>query len=133
MPFLPVDGPDNVYGQLNSPIKKSPYENTGLKGFLPHQPYKSVACPTIPVQDKDLHFPTLAELNAECLEWGEDEMDLVMADESLCIETEVFAITRSQIAASERAAASERVPPPPEQAPPAPRIPGIGPLTASIL
>ena len=133
LPFLPVDGPDNVYGQLNSPIKKSPYENAGLKGFLPHQPHKSVACPTLPVQDEDLHFPTLAELNAECLEWGEDEMDLVLADESLCVETEVFAVTRSQTAASKRAAESERAPPPPEQAPPAPRIPEIGPLTASIM
>ena len=74
-----------------------------------------------------MHFPTLAELNAECLEWGEDEMDLVMADESLCVETEIFAVTRSQ------AAASERAPLPPEQAPPAPRIPEIGPLTADIL
>ena len=60
-------------------------------------------------------------------------MDLVLADESLCVETEVFAVTRSQTAASKRAAESERAPPPPEQAPPAPRIPGIGPLTASIL
>ena len=104
LPFLPVDGSDNVYGQLNSPITKDPYLNAGLKGFQPNQTHKSYALPAIPDKgDEDLHFPTLAELNAECLGWGEDEIDLIMEDELLCVPTEVFAVTRSQTAPGERA------------------------------
>ena len=46
LPFMPVDGPDNRFGQIHTPIQKNPYENAGLKGFTLAQPFKaSVANP----------------------------------------------------------------------------------------
>ena len=41
LPFMPVDGPDNRFGQIHTPIQKNPYENLGLKGFAPSQPFKA--------------------------------------------------------------------------------------------
>ena len=69
----------------------------------------------------------MAELNAECFQWGEGEEDLMLADDSLCQEIEVFAVTCSQ------AEAAKRPPPPPVEAPPTPRVPDISRLTASIM
>ena len=43
LPFMPVDEPDNRYGQIHSPIQKNPYMNAGIKGFKPPQPFKQVA------------------------------------------------------------------------------------------
>ena len=86
-----------------------------------------MANPALPSDDDDVHFPTLAELNAECFQWDEGEDDLVYQDNSLCQEIKVFAVTRSQ------AAAAKGPPPPPVKAPPPFRVPEIGPLTASIL
>ena len=40
VPFEPVDGPDNRFGQLFKPIAKDPYIEAGLKGFEPHQPFQ---------------------------------------------------------------------------------------------
>ena len=127
LPFLPVDGPDNQYGQIHMPMKKSPYQNAGLKGFEPHNPYKVAAHAVTHSDDNDIKFPTLAELNAECFEFEEGEEDLLLADDSLCQMVEIFAVTRSQ------STANKRGPPPPVQAPPAPKVPLIGPLVANIL
>ena len=66
LPFMPIDGPDNRYGQIHSPIQKNPYLNAGIKGFKPPQPFKKAAAnPAIP-SEEDTKFLTLAELNAEC-------------------------------------------------------------------
>ena len=127
LPFMPVDGPDNIYGQIHSPIQKNPYINAGIKGFKPPQPFKKAAANPAIRSEEDIKFPTLAELNAECFEWNEGEEDLVLTDDSLCEEIEVFAVTRSQHQAAKRA------PPPPLEAPPSSRVPDLGPLTASIL
>ena len=87
---MPVDGPDNRFGQIHTPIKKNPYKNAGLKGYTPAQPYKAApANPAIPAED-DIRFPTLAELNSECFQWDEGEEDLILADPSLCQEIEVL-------------------------------------------
>ena len=51
----------------------------------------------------------------------------MMADDSLCKEIEVFAMTHSQ------AEAAKRPPPPPVEAPAAPRVPDVPRLTASIM
>ena len=127
LPFMPVDGPDNRIDQIHTPIQKNPYKNAGLKGFAPSQPSKAfVANPAIPTE-VDIEFPTLAELNAECFQWDEGEEDLMMADDSLCKEIEVFAVTRFQ------AEAAKRPPPPPIEAHPAPRVPDVTRLTASIM
>ena len=119
LPFLPVDGPDNQFGQIHTPIQKDPYKNAGLKGFRPAQPFKlPVANPDLP-SDDEIKFPTLAELNEEYFLWDEGEEDLVYQDNSLCQEIEVFAVTRSQ------AASAKSPPPPPVEAPPPPRVPAI--------
>ena len=39
IPFQPVDGPENCYGQLYKPIGASPYKDAGLKGFEPSAPF----------------------------------------------------------------------------------------------
>ena len=51
----------------------------------------------------------------------------MLADDSLCQEIEVFAVTRSQTEAS------KRPPPPPVEAHPTPRVPDISRLIASIM
>ena len=80
-----------------------------------------------------IHFPTLAELNAELFEWEPGEEDNILQDEALCVETEVFAVTRSQAAKSPSAPSLKPDPLPPIEAPPSPCVPEIGPLTANIL
>jgi hypothetical protein len=35
IPFEPLDGTDNRYGQLYKPIGPSPYKEVGIKGFTP--------------------------------------------------------------------------------------------------
>ena len=57
----------------------------------------------------------------------------MLQDESLCVETEVFAVTRSQSTAPPSAPLPQPSPSPPTEAPPSPRVPEIGPLTANIL
>ena len=67
---MSIDGPDNKFGQIHTPIQKNPYENAGLKEFAPSQPFNaSVANPAIPAED-DIKFPTHAVLNAECFHYG---------------------------------------------------------------
>ena len=127
LPFMPIDGPDNRFGQLHTPIQKDPYINAGLKGFAPTQPFKIATAISAMQPLDDITFPSLAELNADCFQWAEGEEDLVLNDNSLCEEIEIFAVTRSQ------SAAPKRSPPPPIEAPAPSRVPDIGPLTASIL
>ena len=119
LPFLPVDGPDNQYGQIHPPIKKDPYKSAGIKGFETRQPYAASSYPVIPSTSKDIKFPSLAKLNANCFEWDEGEEDMVTSDHSLCADIEVFTAAPTPL--------------PPAQAPPTPLVPEVGPLTASIL
>ena len=133
LPFLPVDVPDNQYGKIHTPIKKDPYMNAGLKGFEPIQPHKSSSHPAMPSADDQIKFSSLAELNAECFECLEIEEETVFADHSLSADIEVFATTRYHSDAAADRSPPALDPPPPIQALPAPHVPDIGPLTASIL
>ena len=36
LPSMPVDGPDNRFGQIHTPIQKNPHENAGLQGLHLH-------------------------------------------------------------------------------------------------
>lgn len=65
MPFLPVDEPNNQFGQLNTPIFKDPYFNAGLKCFEPPQPYKATALSAFASDEDSIIFPSLAQLNFE--------------------------------------------------------------------
>ena len=68
LPFLLVDGPDNIYGQMNTPIQKDPYKNAGLKGFEPPYLHQTASLSSIPNDNDGIMFPTLSELNAEMFE-----------------------------------------------------------------
>ena len=118
LPFLPIDGVDNRYGQIYTPIKADPYMNSGIKGFHPSQPFKNSVHSEIPAVGSDVRFTTLAEPNAQLFEWNENKEDMVSADDSLCVDIEVFA--------------DAPTPSPPTQAPIATSVPEVGPLTTSI-
>jgi hypothetical protein len=60
VPFKPIDGPDNQYGQLHKPINAKPYKEAGIKGFIPPMPFK----PTSQLLTTDqFHWLSLSELN----------------------------------------------------------------------
>jgi hypothetical protein len=65
IPFQPIDGADNQFGQLYRKIKEHPYREAGIKGFTPPTPF--VAPSTFATTSDAFHFtwPTLAELNDE--------------------------------------------------------------------
>ena len=92
-------------------------------GFHPTEPFKPsefsvmVALPP----DDDIKFPTLAELLAECFDWDEEEERIVLANDSLCKQVEMFS---TNVLPS---------PLPPTIAPSAPTLSLIGPLVASLL
>ena len=70
LPLLPIDGADNRYGQIYTPIKADPYMNAGIKWVHPSQPFKNSVHAETPDVGYDVIFPTLAKLNAEFLEWN---------------------------------------------------------------
>jgi hypothetical protein len=43
IPFQPVNGSDNWYGQLYKPISANPFKEAGLKGFDPPAPFRAPA------------------------------------------------------------------------------------------
>jgi hypothetical protein len=72
IPFQPLDGANNRYGQLNKIIGDHPFKEAVLEGFDPPQPF---AAPTHSAQCgdyKDFHWPTLAELN-DPFPWLDDK------------------------------------------------------------
>ena len=83
IPFEPVDGADNRYGQLYKPIGEHPFKEAGIKGFTPPAPFQ-VAAQFLNVGDyKDFRWPSLAELNDEFDPWewlNEDERRTFMRD-----------------------------------------------------
>lgn len=90
VPFEPVDGPDNQYGQINRPIGLKPYLHAGLEGFEPLQPFKmppSVDLATASHSCRTFHWPSLSELNDEMSpfpwETGEREQVATMTDDDI--------------------------------------------------
>ena len=79
MPFEPVDGPDNRFGQINVPIGKTPFAEAGIRGFEPTKPFK------IPVNYshvlESFYWPTVQELDDEInpFPWMEGEQECVEA------------------------------------------------------
>ena len=122
LPFMPVDGPDNRFGQIHRPIQKTAYQHAGIKGFPTCKPinfYTPSLLATGAVDPKHIHFPTLDELNASLEGWDASELDFVSSDPSLCIPVEVFTLAPA--------------PSPPVEAPLPPSVPAIAQLAASIL
>ncbi len=85
IPFRPLDGANNQFGQLHCKFKEHPYREAGITGFTPPMPF------VVPAQflttDNTLQFtwPTLAELNKEMLsELGIDVgADVVVGDSAI--------------------------------------------------
>ena len=71
--------------------------------------------------DKDINFPSLAKILAECFDWHEGEEQAVLENDSLCERVEMFSIN---VLSS---------PLPPTISPVDPTLPLIGPLVASLL
>jgi hypothetical protein len=43
LPFEPIEGPDNQYGQLPKPINANPYKEAGIKRFIPPTLFKATS------------------------------------------------------------------------------------------
>ncbi len=63
VPFEPIDGPDNQYGQLHKPITANPYKEVGIKGFAPPMPFKATSQFLTTDLKSQFHWPSLFELN----------------------------------------------------------------------
>ena len=66
--FDPLDGPDNRYGQMYKPISADRFDNAGLHGFLPSNPYKEhdEDIPSNFLMAKErFKWPSLSDLNDE--------------------------------------------------------------------
>ena len=74
IPFQPVDGCDNQFGQLYKPISASAFKEAGLKGIEPIKPYVLPANMAVTGQCHAFHWPSLSELNEELdfPEWQND-------------------------------------------------------------
>ena len=85
IPFRPLDGADNQFGQLYRRIKEHPYKEAGIKGFTPPTPF--VVPDHFLTTDDALrfHWPTLAELN--------EELSLSCSDVEMAMESETLPIT----------------------------------------
>ena len=61
IPFKPVDGPDNHYGQIYTHMRENPHSDAGIEGFNPTEPFKPFnfsIMSTLPT-DEDINFLTL--------------------------------------------------------------------------
>ena len=118
IPFEPVDGPANQYGQLNQPIPKNPFVSAGIKGVMPIQPYK-LPVNFLATESSAFHWPSLAELNDKLFPFpwrsGEDCPDSVLFTDNKYIATLYTG------------------PPPTPPTPPSVTIPSVPDLTASII
>jgi hypothetical protein len=56
IPFQPLDGTNNQYGQLYWKIKEHPYKEAGIKGFTPPTPF------AVPIQFLRTHERPLVQM-----------------------------------------------------------------------
>jgi hypothetical protein len=66
--FEPLDGADNRYGQLYKPISAERFDDAGLKGFIPSNPFhhQDMDIPSNYLMSKEgFKWPTLSDLNDE--------------------------------------------------------------------
>ena len=124
IPFKLTDDPDNRYEQIYTPMREDPYSDAGIKGFNPTQPFKeSELSPALSglTSSEDIISPSLADLNTELFDWNEGEEETVLANDSLCVQVEMFNTT----------AVTSPLPPTIDQKDPS--VPLIGPLTTNIM
>jgi hypothetical protein len=72
VPFEPINGPDNRYGQLHKPINANPYKEAGMRGFIPPMPFKETS--QFLTTDQ-FHGPSLSKVNDDLfpLHWSSEE------------------------------------------------------------
>ncbi len=63
IPFQPLDGVDNQYGQLYRKFKEHLYKEAGIKGFTPPMPFSITTQFLQTSNDLSLKWPTLAKLS----------------------------------------------------------------------
>ena len=82
IPFEPVDGPDNRFGQIHRPIGKTPFIDAGIKGFTPIQPFLAPAAFASAEASNDFHWLSVSELNDELFPfpWEEGEEERVLQE-----------------------------------------------------
>jgi len=120
IPFEPVDGPDNRFGQINKPIGKEPYVQAGLEGFAPLRsfvppPSSHYACGQHPTP---FHWPSLSELNDELFPFPFTSGEKELVDEEPEIDSHPTMYTG---------------PPPTLVQPTPPKIPSASSLAAKIV
>jgi hypothetical protein len=73
--FQPVDRADTWYGQLHKQIAAHPFNETGIKGFSPIQPFQVPENLAQNNQCIAFHWPNLSELNDEIAPypWSSDD------------------------------------------------------------
>ena len=65
LPLVPLDSSDNQFSQLHKVIQPNPFTEAGIEGYIPPTPYATSQF--VSVETGKFHWPTLAELNDECL------------------------------------------------------------------
>jgi hypothetical protein len=75
IPFEPVKGSDNRYGQLHKPIKASPFKEAGINGFKPISPFKVMSNYLTTDSALAFHWPSLSELSDDIapFPWSTEE------------------------------------------------------------
>ena len=94
IPFQPVDGCDNQFGQLYKPISASAFKEAGLKGIEPIKPYVLPANMAVTGQCHAFHWPSLSELNEELdfPEW-QNSLDFISHTHNNIAETKLVLST----------------------------------------
>ncbi len=118
IPFQPINGADNCYGQLNKIIGEHPFKEAGLKGFAPSTPFVVPANFAQCGDYRDSHWPTLAKLN-DLFPWLNDE------EKRLIFNSEGDAIIQEPVLYNG--------PPPSSAEYQSPRVPPVSSLVASII
>lgn len=120
VPFEPMDGPDNRFSQLYKNIQKNPYEDAGIKGFEPIEPYKLSPTHFVGTHKDGINFPSLQELNDEFrpYPWSyEGEEEIVFRDNSVDSTTTMY----------------HGPPPSPPRTAVQPNLPALSDLTVSLV
>lgn len=101
IPYEPINTTDHKYGTLYEEMVADPYKRASIKGFEPFEPFQDLAEPFNLLVDSHcdsdpIHFPTLAELNAEFYPGLLNDENDILADDELSASFEAYLIqTRS--------------------------------------
>jgi hypothetical protein len=85
VPFEPIDGPDNRFGQIFRPIGANPFKEAGINGYDPASPFRSATHFLTPHESEEFYWPSLSELNEECqpFPWSTGDEERVEAVDSV--------------------------------------------------